>query len=214
MSSIPVLDMKGQSVGEKAIQEDFLNGKINRQAMKEAIVAFLTHQREGNASTKTRAEVSGSGRKPWKQKGTGRARSGERTSPVWRGGGTVFGPQPHEFHYRVNRKAASLARSSALRLSFKEGRVKIIKELKLNEPKTKSAAEILENLKVAGKTLVVVKNQDSNLKLAFRNLQGVRLMRPEDLNTYEILTHRNLVFSEEALDLLFQSWVKPEESLS
>jgi large subunit ribosomal protein L4 len=164
------------------------------------VIGLQTHQRQGTASTKTRAEVSGSGKKPWKQKGTGRARSGERTSPVWRGGGIVFGPRPHDYNYRVNQQVLKLARDSAVRLKLKEGKVVLVRDFKFEEPRTKLAIRLLKNLKLEGKTLVIVKDSDSNMLLAFRNLPQVDLIRFSDLNAYEILTHQHIVFTEEAFD--------------
>ncbi|MBI1871378.1 MAG: 50S ribosomal protein L4 [Chlamydiae bacterium] len=203
MASLAVLNCEGKKIGEKEIQEDFLKAKTSQHAMKAAVVAYLAHRRQGNASTKTRAEVSGSGRKPWKQKGTGRARAGERTSPVWRGGGVVFGPRPHEYRYQLNKKVARLARESALRVRFKEGKVWIVRDFQVENPKTKLAAQILKNLKIVRKTLIVVETITSNLKLAFRNLESVSLVPVTGLNAYEVLTHQNIVFSEGAFEKFF-----------
>lgn len=200
MSSVTLFDLEGKAVGEKALSEEFLKHKPNRHAIKSAVVGFLAHQRRGTASTKTRGEVSGSGRKPWKQKGTGRARSGERTSPVWRGGGVVFGPRPHDFHYHVNRRVAALAKLSALNVRFTDNKMVVVKDLKVAEPKAKLAAQLLKNLKVSGKVLIVMKDIDPKFKLAFRNLAGVDLIRLADLNAYEILSHSRIVFSEDAFD--------------
>lgn len=202
MVSVPVFDSEGKVQSQKDIPESFLKAKVSRHAIKEAVVAYLTHQRQGNASTKTRAEVSGSNRKPWKQKGTGRARAGERTSPVWRGGGITFGPRPHDFNYKINQRVAKLAKESALRLKIKDGKVCLIKDLTLAQPKTKLASNILKNLKLAGKTLIVTKESDPKLKLAFRNIPDVELIRLSDLNAYKIMSHCSLVFSEEAFNLL------------
>lgn len=202
MVSVPIFDIEGKNLGQKDLQDDFVKGKISNQAMKEAVVAYLTHCRSGNASTKTRAEVSGSNRKPWKQKGTGRARSGERTSPVWRGGGITFGPKPHEYHFKLNRQVVRLARESALRIRLQEGNIVLIKELKVEEPRTVLAAQIVKNLKLKGKSLIVVKEHEAKLKLAFRNLPTTRLIRLAELNAYTILTCQTLVFTEEAFNVL------------
>jgi large subunit ribosomal protein L4 len=197
MINVPIFDREGKTLAQKEIQT---GGKISHHAIKAAVLAFQTNQRQGTASTKTRAEVSGSGKKPWKQKGTGRARSGERTSPVWRGGGIVFGPRPHDYHYRVNQQVLRLARDSALQLKLKEGKVILVRDFKFEEPRTKLAARVLKNLKLEGKTLVIVKDADSNMHLALRNLPQVDMIRFSDLNAYEILTHQHIVFTEEAFE--------------
>lgn len=198
MVNIPILNCEGKSLGERGISDDVMDGKTSRFAIKAAVVALLAHQRQGTASTKTRAEVSGSGKKPWKQKGTGRARAGERTAPHWRGGGVTFGPKPHAYNLQVNNRVRLLARDSALRIKLKEGSVVLVRDFKIEKAKTKVAAQILRNLNLKGKTLVVVKKADSNMLLAFHNLPQVDLIRVSDLNAYEILTHQHLVFSEDA----------------
>ncbi len=199
MSKIALLDSKGKSIGEKEHTLTFTK-RPNSHAIKSAVVGFLAHQRQGTAKTKTRGEVSGSGKKPWKQKGTGRARSGERTSPVWRGGGTVFGPKPHEYTYLLNKRVASLARASALKIYFDENKVLVVKDLKVESVKTKLAKELLNNLKVQGKVLIVVKEIDPKMRLAFRNIPQVDLVRLSDLNTYSIMTHSKIIFSEDAFE--------------
>lgn len=198
MINVPIMDCEGKNLGEREVCDEVANAKTSRSAIKAAVLALLAHQRQGTASTKTRAEVSGSGKKPWKQKGTGRARAGERTAPHWRGGGITFGPKPHEYRFRVSQQVRVLARDSALRMKLKEGQVILVRNFNIEKAKTKLAAQILKNLKLKGKTLVVVKEADSNIRLAFHNLPQVDLVRASDLNAYEILTHQYLVFSEDA----------------
>ena len=192
-----VLDLEGKSVGSKNMDtESSREVKVALHAMKQAVVGYLAHQRQGNHSTKTRAEVTGSGRKPWKQKGTGRARQGSRVAPHWRGGGIAFGPRPHKYSHDINGKVARLACESALRMKLQEGKIILVKEIKLDEPRSKYAQQFLKNLKIQGSALVVIRDADPLLRRAFRNLENVLLMRAQDLNAYEVLKFRNLIIPE------------------
>lgn len=203
MVSIPVLDTEGKMVAQRELDEKtFLSGKAGAQAVKMAVVSHLARRRQGTHATKTRAQVSGSGKKPWRQKGTGRARAGSRTSPVWRGGGIVFGPHPHKYHPEMNRAELKLARDSALRQRLMDGSVKIVKDISLDEGKTKKAAQVLKNMGVDGSALIVMDRPGQTLRLAVRNLPGVDLVRRHDLNAYDLLAHRHVVFSEDAFDAL------------
>jgi large subunit ribosomal protein L4 len=203
MLSVPIFSCEGKSLGERDMTDDVLSkGKTSRHAIKTAVIGLLAHQRKGTASTKTRAEVTGSDKKPFKQKGTGRARAGSRLSPVWRGGGVTFGPKPHKYKYDVNHKVVELARDSALRIKLKEGKIVLIRDLKLEEAKTKQAAQIIKSLNLKGSALLVLHDSDKNVKLAFRNLSNVAMIRGCDLNAYAIMSHQNLIFTEEAFDRL------------
>lgn len=203
MSSVPIFSCEGKSLGQKDLSEDVLTkGKTSRHAIKTAVIGLLAHQRQGTASTKTRAEVTGSDKKPFKQKGTGRARAGSRLSPVWRGGGITFGPKPHKYAYDVNHKVAELARDSALRIKLKEGKILLLRDLKVAEAKTKEAAQIIKSLNLKGSALVVAFDPDKNLRLAFKNLPDVALIRVADLNAYVIMSHQNIIFAEDAFDRL------------
>ena len=203
MAQVVVYDMMGKILEEKAVSDAFLAKDIKYQAIKTAVLGYLAHQRQGNASTKTRGEISGSGRKPWKQKGTGRARVGSRSNPVWRGGGTTFGPKPHMFAYKVPKKTKKQAKESALRIRLRDEKVLLVRDLKLEASKTKAMVEVFDRLKLNDQTvLVITQDTDRNIYLACRNIKKADVITLADINAYEILRHRKILFMEEAFNAL------------
>jgi large subunit ribosomal protein L4 len=170
----------------------------------------LAAARSGTASTKTRSLVSGGGRKPWRQKGTGRARAGSTRSPLWRGGGTVHGPQPRDFDFKVNRKVRKLALRSALSARAEEERVMVLEDFTLSEPKTKLAAAIFQTLGVEDYALLVLAEEDENLVKSMRNLPFVEVTWVWKLNTYDILASDRVIFTRSSLEKL-QEGVEDEE---
>ncbi len=195
---LPVTDQQGASQGELEVAFAIIENGKGTQAVHDAVVAYQASQRSGTACTKTMGEVAGSGKKPWRQKGTGRARAGSFRSPLWRGGGVTFGPKPRDFGKKVSRKTRLLALRKALGERIKAGEVKVVDEFKLEAPKTKAMLEILDKLKVDGTVLAVTAQPDKNLALASRNLKYVQLTTGQSLNAYEVLRSDLLVFTREA----------------
>jgi len=201
---LPVLNLSGQSQGEVEFADELLvkTGK-GTQAVHDTITAYRANQRLGTASTKQISEVHGSGKKPWKQKGTGRARAGSFASPLWRGGGVVFGPKPRDYSIRVPKKVKMLAFRKALSERLLAGDVVVIEELKLANHKTKEFAVILKKVAAdSAATLVVTDQVDRNLKLASRNLADVQVEPADSVNVYELLRFEKIVATKSALEKL------------
>ncbi len=173
-------------------------------ALHEHVVALRAGRRSGTASTKTKAEVNGSGAKPWRQKGTGRARAGYKPSPVWRGGGVVFGPKPRDYSKKINRKVAKLALRKAFSERVKNGDILVVDTFAVKEPKTKQFVKLLGSITPEARTLVISEQFDGKTLLAGRNLQGSRLMRALDVNSEHLLSFRKIVLTNEALSVLAQ----------
>jgi large subunit ribosomal protein L4 len=202
MRNIPVLDLEGKEIREVTLGDYYFSSRVSVPAMHLAVRRQLAAARKGTASTKNRSAVSGGGAKPWRQKGTGRARAGSIRSPLWRGGGTIFGPQPREYRVKVNKKVRRLALRSALTLRSQEERVKVIEDFELSEPKTKEMVRIFEALGVEDDILLVLPEEDMNILKSVRNLPRVLALTVEELNTYDVLTSDWLVFTESALKRL------------
>ena len=199
---LPVKDSSGKDQGELEVNFSLVEGGKGTQAVHDVIVAYQANQRMGTACTKTMGEVAGSGKKPWRQKGTGRARAGSFASPLWRGGGVVFGPKPRDFGKKVSRGTKQLALRKALTERLKAGDVLVVDDLKLDSPKTKGFIDLLNNLEVNGSALVVASNIEENLRLAARNLQKVELATADGLNTYQVLRSDKLLFTRGAFEKL------------
>jgi large subunit ribosomal protein L4 len=178
------------------------------QAVHDVVVAYQAAQRSGTASTKTMGEVAGSGKKPWRQKGTGRARAGSFASPLWRGGGVVFGPKPRDFGKKVSKSVKQLALRKALSERLKSGDILLIEDVKLESPKTKSFLGVLSALQVQGSALLVAQTPDRNLTLASRNVPDVELTTSEGLNTYQVLRFDKVIFTRGAFEQLEQRLTK------
>lgn len=197
--NVEVLDTNGSKVSELALSDDVFNGEVKEHLFYEVVKMQLANRRSGSASTKTKGEVSGGGIKPWKQKGTGRARSGSNRSPLWRHGGTVFGPHPRDYSYKVPKKVMKEALKNALRLRLKEGRLKVLSTIDLGEPKTKSALDLLKRQGLDN-ALIVIDGPNRNLELAVRNLKDFQVQMAGGLNVYDILSYDNLVITRGALE--------------
>ena len=178
-------------------------GKGN-QAVHDVVVAYMAAQRSGTACTKTMGDVNGSGKKPWKQKGTGRARAGSFASPLWRGGGVVHGPKPRDFTKKVSRKTKQLALRKALTERVNAGDVLVLDDIRLDSPKTKAVVGILNSLNVAGSTLLVAESGNENLTRASRNVADLEIANPQSLNTYQLLRYKHVVFTRGAIEALDQ----------
>ncbi len=199
---VPLKSVTGENVGEYELSDEIFGIEPNMYAMHMVVRLQRAAARAGTASTKTRREVSGGGRKPWRQKGTGRARAGSIRSPLWKGGGTVFGPKPRDYTFRVPRKVRRLAFRSALSAAAAEERITVVEDFSMEVPSTRAGKEILENLGLDRSVMVVVPEEEENVEKSFRNLAKVETFFPQELNTYDILRFDNILFMKSALDVL------------
>ncbi len=202
MSAVPVVNMEGASAGEYEVQEDLIVRTGGERVLHETILAYLAAQRTGTASTLSKGEVAGSNAKPWKQKGTGRARAGYRQSPVWRGGSVVFGPKPRSYSVRQNKKEKQVAFRRALSEKIISGQLRVIDALKVPEIKTRHFAAIVKALDIKKHVLFVVAQPDDATLLAARNIPKVDIMRACDVHPYHILRYQDLVVTREGMDVL------------
>jgi large subunit ribosomal protein L4 len=197
---LKIQDIKGNSQGEYEVKFALIENGKGTQAVHDTVVAFNAAQRSGTACTKNVGEVAGTNKKPWKQKGTGRARAGSFRSPLWRGGGVVFGPKPRDFSKKVSRSTRQLALRKALSERLSAGDVVVVDDFKLSSPKTKDFVGVLSALKLDGTALIVAQAADKNLTLASRNVAHVQLTTSDALNTYQILRSDKLVFTRGAFE--------------
>lgn len=200
MPKVQVVNMQGSPVGEIELNEKIFGIEPNVHVMHSAVVAQLANARVGTHSTLGRSEVRGGGRKPWRQKGTGRARAGTIRSPLWRGGGIVFGPKPRDYRKNLPKKVKRLALCSALSSKVIENSMIVVDQINFEKPKTKEMVKLLEALKVDKKALVVISQDDANVMISARNIQGVQTARAEALNIVDLLKHDFVVFSKAALE--------------
>lgn len=199
MPKVSVFNINGDQVGEIELNDAVWGIEPNEHVLHEAVVMQLAGQRQGTHETKTRAEVSGGGRKPWRQKGTGRARHGSTRSPIWRTGGIVFGPHKRSYKYSLPKKVRRLAMKSALSSKMQAGEVLVLDELTLAQPKTKEMVGILNKLNVQNKALVVTAEVNENVLKSARNIPGVKQVRADGINVYDLLNHDKLVITKEAV---------------
>lgn len=196
---LTVKDIKGNSAGDLEVQLALVENGKGTQAVHDAVVAFRAAQRSGTACTKTMGEVAGTGKKPWRQKGTGRARAGSFASPLWVGGGVVFGPKPRDFRKKISRSTKTLALRKALSERIKADEVVVVDDLKLASAKTKEFLTVLAALKIEG-TVLVVADSDKNLTLASRNVPHAELTDGARLNTYQLLRNDKVLFTKSAFE--------------
>ena len=203
MPTLPVYNMNGEQTGEITLADSVFGTKVNQALLHLALVRQMAAARRGTAKAKTRAEVRGGGRKPWRQKGTGRARHGSRRSPIWTGGGVVFPPVPRDYSLKMSKKARRQALKSALSAKVQAGETIVLAELAFAEPKTKAMLKVLANLKIdKEKALIVTAEKDENVVKSARNIPGVMAVIPESLNVYNLLTHHRLVLTKDAVTKL------------
>lgn len=206
MPKVDVVDLKNTKVGEVELSDAVFAAPVNESLIYESVRNYLAGQRGGNAKTKNRWEVAGSGKKLWRQKGTGRARMGSVRSPLWRHGGTTHGPQPRDYSYRLNKKMVTGALRSALSAKLRDGELVVVDGFNLADHKTKSMASVIETL--GGKrTVLLVSTIDANrnLELGSRNLPGVKLVATKDVTTYDLLAHKQVVLSQAAAEKLSEA---------
>lgn len=196
MPTADIKDVKGQRVGSLTLSEPVFVAEIQRPLLWQSVKAYLANRRQGTVETKTRGDVRGGGRKPWKQKGTGRARQSSIRSPLWRGGGVVFGPHPRDYRVHQPQAVRRQALLSSLEAKWQDGTVTIVQSFRLEAPKTKSVAQALKALGVQGRALVLVDAPDPLLARAARNLHGVTVKSAVQATAYDVLAHRALIVSE------------------
>ena len=198
MPSVDIIDLNNKKVGTMELSDVVFGAPVNKDLLYEAVRHSQAGVRRGTASTKTRHEVAGSGKKLWKQKGTGRARVGSIRSPLWRHGGTVHGPQPHSYAYKLPRKMQLGALRSALSAKLRDGELKVIKEFAVSEAKTKVMRKALDTIEAAKTVLLVDNAEYRNLELSSRNLEGVKLVSSRDVSVYDLLKHQQVLLSQAA----------------
>ncbi|MBU6409034.1 MAG: 50S ribosomal protein L4 [Verrucomicrobia bacterium] len=201
---IAIKNLDGKEQGELEVKFPLIEDGRGTQAVHDVVVAYRAAQRSGTASTKNVGEVAGTNKKPWRQKGTGRARAGSFQSPLWVGGGVVFGPKPRDFGKKVSKKTKQLALRKALSERLKAGDVVVVDDFKLNSPKTKEFVGVISRLELKGTTLIVSAGVDKNLALASRNVPNVALATSDSLNTYDILHPGKLLFTRNAFEKVQQ----------
>ena len=199
MPKVNVYNMLGELVEEMELSENVFGVEINEHVVYEVVKNQLANKRQGTQSAKTRAEVRGGGRKPWRQKGTGRARQGSIRSPQWKGGGVVFAPKPRDYSIRLPKKIKRLALKSAFSSKVESNEIIVVDELNLMTPKTKDMIKILDNLKVGKKALIVIPGKDENIYKSARNIPGVKTSAVNTLNVYDILNHDSFVITKDAV---------------
>ena len=198
MPTVALYNTTGAKVGDIELNDSVFGVEVRPDVMHEVVVNYLANQRQGTQSTKTRTEVSGGGIKPWRQKGTGRARQGSIRAPQWVGGGVALGPKPRDYRYSVNKKVRRLALKSALSSKVADNDIIVLEDLKLDEIKTAKMAEILKNLGVTEKALIVLPENDKNVVFSARNIKGVDTTFVGAINTYEVLGHTKCIIVKDA----------------
>lgn len=200
MPVVAIYNVQGQQVGDLELNDDIFAAKVNTAAMHQVVVNYLANRRRGTHSTKSRGEVRGGGKKPWRQKGTGRARVGSIRSPLWRGGAITFGPKPRDYSFSVPRKLKRVALKSAFSSKVQEDKFIILDELRFAAPKTKEMVNILKALNNQDvKTLVVIADKDDNVTKSIRNIEGVKVINTQNLNVYDIVNHEKLLITRDAV---------------
>ena len=202
MLKVAVHNQEGANVNEIELNEAVFGIEPHKQAMFDMVLLQRASIRQGTHDTKGRSEVRGGGRKPWRQKGTGRARQGSIRAPQWRGGGTVFGPTPRKYGFKLNKKVARLALRSALSCKVADNEFVVLDKISFAAPKTKDMIKVLENLNVKGKTLLVMDEIDENVRLSARNIPGVMVLDSHGINVYDILNSNNMIVTEAAVRVI------------
>ena len=198
MANVAIYNMEGKEVGKMDLNDAVFGVEINEHLVHMAVLQQLANNRQGTQKAKTRSEVSGGGRKPWRQKGTGHARQGSTRSPQWTGGGVVFAPVPRDYSFKLNKKEKRIALKSALTSRVQENKFIVLDELKLDEIKTKKFQEVLNNLKV-NKALVVLNDNDQNVMLSARNLPFIRTALTNTINVYDVMKYNTVIVTKDAV---------------
>ena len=201
MANVSVYNIEGKEVGSIELNDAVFGVEVNEHLVHMAVVNQLANNRQGTQSAKTRSEVSGGGRKPWRQKGTGHARLGSTRAPQWTGGGIVFAPKPRDYSFKMNKKEKRIALLSALSSKVAESKIVVLDEFKLDEIKTKKFVEVMNNLKVEN-ALVVLEGENKNVVLSGRNIPSVKVTATNEINTYDVLKYTTLVVTKAAVEKL------------
>ena len=201
MANVSVFNMEGNEVGTMELNDAIFGAKVNEHLVHLAVVSQLANKRQGTQKAKTRSEVSGGGRKPWRQKGTGHARQGSTRAPQWTGGGMVFAPVPRDYTIRLNKKEKRAALKSVLTSKVQENKFIVVDELKFDEIKTKAMKNVLANLK-ADKALVIQNDNDQNVVLSARNIEGVETALTNTINVFDLLKHNTVVVTKAAVETI------------
>ena len=199
MANVSVYNIEGKEVGKIDLSDAVFGVEVNEHLVHMAVVQQLANNRQGTQSAKTRSEVSGGGRKPWRQKGTGRARQGSIRAPQWIKGGIALGPKPRDYSYKINKKERQLAIKSVLSSKVLENNLVVVDKLDLKEVKTKNMVKALENLKAEGKTLIVLPEKNLNVQASARNIEGVKTTLTNTINVYDLLKYNKLILTVEAV---------------
>ena len=201
MASVSVYNIEGKEVGTIDLKDEIFGVEVNGHLLHKAVVAQLANARQGTQKAKTRSEVSGGGRKPWKQKGTGHARQGSTRSPQWTGGGVVFAPTPRDYSQKMNKKEKRAALQSALTSRVEENKIIVLDEISFDEIKTKKFQAVLDNLKVS-KALVVLEDGNTNVELSARNIEGIKAARTNTINVYDILKYNTMIVTKASVQTI------------
>ena len=201
MANVSVYNIEGNQIGEMELSDAVFGVEVNEHLLHMAVVNHLAAKRQGTQSAKTRSEVSGGGKKPWRQKGTGHARQGSTRSPQWTGGGVVFAPKPRDYSFKMNKKEKRIALLSALSSKVADNKIVVLDAFNLDEVKTKKFAEVMSNLKV-DKALVVIEGENKNVVLSGRNIPTVKVSATNEINTYDVLKYETLVVTKAAVEKL------------
>ena len=205
MANVSVFNMEGNEVGTMELNDAIFGAKVNEHLVHLAVVSQLANKRQGTQKAKTRSEVSGGGRKPWRQKGTGHARQGSTRAPQWTGGGMVFAPVPRDYTIRLNKKEKRAALKSVLTSKVQENKFIVVDELKFDEIKTKTMKNVLANLK-ADKALVILNDNDQNVVLSARNIEGVQTALTNTINVFDLLKHNTVVVTKAAVETIEEEY--------
>lgn len=208
MAKVKVYNMQAEEVGQVNLPDDLFAVEYNEPLIHEVVVAYNANQRQGTKSTLTRSEVRGHAKKPWRQKGTGRARQGSTKGPQWRGGGVVFAPKPRDFSKKVNKQKKRYALLSALSTKLKDGQVVVLDKFAFESPKTKDAQAFLNAFKFEGSVLVVNDANDKNIKLSTANIPSLSIEEASNLNAYEVVASKNIVLTESAIKQIEEAYAE------
>lgn len=207
MPQVEILNKDNKPVGKADLPDSIFGVEVRMGLLHEVVRNHMANQRQGNACTKTKGEVSGGGRKPYKQKGTGRARAGSTRSPLWKGGGTVFGPQPRDYSYKLPKKVRWLALSTALTAKLNDGEVIVVDDLTIAEPKTKLVKGLLETLGITNNVLMIVREKNEALEMGARNIPKVNVARVSELNAASVLKYEKLIITTDAIKRMEEAYL-------
>ena len=199
MAKVALYNMEGVKTGSMEVSDSIFCAEVNNSVLHTVITNYLANQRQGTQSTKTRTEVRGGGIKPWRQKGTGRARQGSIRAPQWTGGGVALGPKPRDYRYSINKKLKKIALKSAISAKYEAYEIYVVEDLKMEEIKTATIAKMLKGMEIDSKALIVTANLDQNVYKSARNIKGVTPTYVDVLNSYEVLKHDKFIISKEAV---------------